>query len=297
MYRELLANYKNVKYEEVLKNHTTFHIGGKCKALIEPESSEEMVELVKLLDKNNIKFFVLGNGSNILVSDNGFNGVIIKLKSKFSKIYCKDDKVISQSGATLKEIFLESLEHSLTGLEFASGIPGTVGGGVYMNAGAYGGEMKDVVEYVKVLDCSTYEIKTIYNENFRFNYRHSIAQDNNYIILEVSFKLKKGIYEEIKNKYEELNFKRESKQPISSYSAGSTFKRPSGYFAAQLIEESGLKGYFVKDAGVSEKHAGFIINRGNATAKDILELIEYVKEKVFEKKGVKLETEVKILGD
>lgn len=286
-----------VRYDEPLKNHTTFGIGGSCIALIEPREVEDIIEAIKICRENNIKFFVIGNGSNLLVSDEGYNGVIIKLKKEFSTIKVEGEYVIAKSGAKLSEVFDVILENSLAGFEFASGIPGTIGGAIYMNAGAYGGEMKDIVETVEVLDMDTFEVKELKNEELEFSYRNSIIQNKNYIVLAIKLKLQKGNKEEIKTIYEDLREKRNSKQPLNFGSAGSTFKRPEGHFASKLIEDSGLKGYHINDAWVSEKHSGFVVNKGNASCKEILELIDHVKNVVFEKFGVKLEMEVKILKD
>lgn len=286
-----------VRYDEPLKNHTTFGIGGSCIALIEPREVEDIIEAIKICRENNIKFFVIGNGSNLLVSDEGYNGVIIKLKKEFSTIKVEGEYVIAKSGAKLSEVFDVILENSLAGFEFASGIPGTIGGAIYMNAGAYGGEMKDIVETVEVLNMDTFEVKELKNEELEFSYRNSIIQNKNYIVLAIKLKLQKGNKEEIKAIYEDLREKRNSKQPLNFGSAGSTFKRPEGHFASKLIEDSGLKGYHINDAWVSEKHSGFVVNKGNASCKEILELIDHVKNVVFEKFGVKLEMEVKILKD
>lgn len=286
-----------VRYDEPLKNHTTFGIGGSCIALIEPREVEDIIEAIKICRENNIKFFVIGNGSNLLVSDEGYNGVIIKLKKEFSTIKVEGEYVIAKSGAKLSEVFDVILENSLAGFEFASGIPGTIGGAIYMNAGAYGGEMKDIVETVEVLDMDTFKVKELKNEELEFSYRNSIIQNKNYIALAIKLKLQKGNKEEIKAIYEDLREKRNSKQPLNFGSAGSTFKRPEGHFASKLIEDSGLKGYHINDAWVSEKHSGFVVNKGNASCKEILELIDHVKNVVFEKFGVKLEMEVKFLKD
>ena len=286
-----------VRYDEPLKNHTTFKIGGNCIALIEPKEVSDIIEAVKICRKNNIKFFVIGNGSNLLVPDEGYNGVIIKLKSEFSKIEVEGDYLIVNSGAKLSEVYTVAYENSLTGFEFASGIPGTIGGAIYMNAGAYGGEMKDIVESVEVLDLDNFELRELKNEELEFSYRKSIIQRRNYIVTTIKLKLQKGNKEEINAVYEDLRERRNSKQPLNFGSAGSTFKRPEGHFASKLIEDAGLKGYHINDAWVSEKHSGFIVNKGNASYKEVMELIEYVQKVVFEKFEVKLETEVRILKD
>lgn len=286
-----------VRYDEPLKNHTTFKIGGNCIALIEPREVSDIVETIKICRENSIKFFVIGNGSNLLVPDEGYNGVIIKLKSEFSTIQVEGEYLIVNSGAKLSEVYTVAYENSLTGFEFASGIPGTIGGAIYMNAGAYGGEMKDIVESVEVLDLDNFELKELKNEELEFSYRKSIIQRKNYIVTTIKLKLQKGNKEEINAVYEDLRDRRNSKQPLNFGSAGSTFKRPEGHFASKLIEDAGLKGYHINDAWVSEKHSGFIVNKGNASYKEVMELIEYVQNVVFEKFGVKLETEVRILKD
>lgn len=286
-----------VRYDEPLKNHTTFKIGGNCIALIEPREVSDIVETIKICRENSIKFFVIGNGSNLLVPDEGYNGVIIKLKSEFSTIQVEGEYLIVNSGAKLSEIYTVAYENSLTGFEFASGIPGTIGGAIYMNAGAYGGEMKDIVESVEVLDLDNFELRELKNEELEFSYRKSIIQRKNYIVTTIKLKLQKGNKEEINAVYEDLRERRNSKQPLNFGSAGSTFKRPEGHFASKLIEDAGLKGYHINDAWVSEKHSGFVVNKGNASFKEVMELIEYVQKVVFEKFGVKLETEVRILKD
>lgn len=286
-----------VRYDEPLKNHTTFKIGGNCIALIEPREISDIIEAVKICRENSIKFFIIGNGSNLLVPDEGYNGVIIKLKGEFSTIQVEGEYLIVNSGAKLSEVYTVAYENSLTGFEFASGIPGTIGGAIYMNAGAYGGEMKDIVESVQVLDLDNFELRELKNEELEFSYRKSIIQRKNYIVTSIKLKLQKGNKEEIKAVYEDLREKRNSKQPLKLGSAGSTFKRPEGHFASKLIEDAGLKGYHINDAWVSEKHSGFVVNKGNASYKEVMELIEYVQKVVFEKFGVKLETEVRILKD
>lgn len=286
-----------VRYDEPLKNHTTFKIGGNCIALIEPREVSDIVETIKICRENSIKFFVIGNGSNLLVPDEGYNGVIIKLKAEFSTIQVEGEYLIVNSGARLSEVYTVAYENSLTGFEFASGIPGTIGGAIYMNAGAYGGEMKDIVESVQVLDLDNFELRELKNEELEFSYRKSIIQRKNYIVTTIKLKLQKGNKEEINAVYEDLRERRNSKQPLNFGSAGSTFKRPEGHFASKLIEDAGLKGYHINDAWVSEKHSGFVVNKGNASYKEVMELIEYVQNVVFEKFGVKLETEVRILKD
>ena len=265
--------------------------------MIEPREISDIIEAVKICRENSIKFFIIGNGSNLLVPDEGYNGVIIKLKGEFSTIQVEGEYLIVNSGAKLSEVYTVAYENSLTGFEFASGIPGTIGGAIYMNAGAYGGEMKDIVESVQVLDLDNFELRELKNEELEFSYRKSIIQRKNYIVTSIKLKLQKGNKEEIKAVYEDLRERRNSKQPLNFGSAGSTFKRPEGHFASKLIEDAGLKGYHINDAWVSEKHSGFVVNKGNASYKEVMELIEYVQKVVFEKFGVKLETEVRILKD
>lgn len=286
-----------IEYDALLKNHTTFGVGGKCIAIIEPNSIDEILESINICKDNNLKYFILGNGSNILVKDSGFDGIVIKLKENFNKIQLSGNQIISQSGATLREVFKFALKNSLTGFEFASGIPGTIGGAIYMNAGAYDGEMKDVVSKIKAIDIDSGKIIEISSSELNFGYRHSVIQEKNLIVVEVTINLKNGNYDDINLIFEDLDTKRNTKQPLEFKSGGSTFKRPDGYFAAKLIEDSGLKGYRVNDAMVSEKHAGFVINVGNATFRDIIDVVEHVKLTVLEKFGVQLEMEVKILGD
>lgn len=287
----------NVKYDEMLKNHTTFGVGGKCIAVVEPKCCEDIIETIKICNENKLKYFVIGNGSNLLVSDEGYNGVIIKLKREFSKIEVNENKLTIQSGAKLSEVFKVTLDNSLKGFEFASGIPGTIGGAIYMNAGAYGNEMKDVVEYVEVIDIDNLKVIKLNLEDLEFGYRKSIIQRKNFIVTSVTLNLDFGDKKEIKSIYEDLNERRNSKQPMDFKSAGSTFKRPNGYFASKLIEDSGLKGHSINDAQVSEKHAGFVINRGNASCDDILNLVNHIKKVVFDKFNVELEMEIKILKD
>ena len=286
-----------VRYDEPLKNHTTFKIGGNCIALIEPREVSDIVETIKICRENNIKFFVIGNGSNLLVPDEGYNGVIIKLKGEFSTIQVEGEYLIVNSGAKLSEIYTVAYENSLTGFEFASGIPGTIGGAIYMNAGAYGGEMKDIVESVEVLDLDNFELRELKNEELEFSYRKSIIQRKNYIVTTIKLKLQKGNKEEISSKVEELNKMRSDKQPLEYPSCGSVFKRPEGYFAGKLIQDAGLQGLTVGGAQVSKKHAGFMVNINSATCEDYKNLIKEVQKKVLEDSGVELECEVKILGE
>lgn len=297
-YRDIFSKVDigEVLYFEPMKNHTTFKIGGPCDVLIMPSTTGQIIDALKVIKENGLAYMIIGNGSNLLVSDKGIKKVIIKLHKNFSKITLEGNKIISQAGATLKEIADFALEQSLTGFEFASGIPGDLGGAVTMNAGAYGGEMKDVLQSVKVID-KDLNVVDIDSSEMNLQYRNSRVQDENLIVLEATIALKEGDYNEIKAYQNELTFKRESKQPLEYPSAGSTFKRPEGYYAGKLIDDSGLRGYRYKDAMVSQKHCGFVINAGDANCEQVLYVINHVKDVVFEKFGVNLEPEVRIIGE
>lgn len=291
----------HVPEEDILENepmskHTTFRVGGEAACFIRISSTEQLQKLIPYFKEIEIPYFILGNGSNLLVGDHGYDGVILQLKEKFSRIETEENLLRAQAGALLSQVAQCALEHSLAGFAFASGIPGTVGGGVMMNAGAYGGEMKQVVEEVTVLD-ENGEILVLDNATMEFGYRTSIIKNRHFTVLEVTFRLSEGIREEIHRKMEELAAKRREKQPLNFPSAGSTFKRPEGYFAGKLIMDAGLRGYSIGGAGVSDKHCGFVINKGNATAADVSEVIEEVKERVKDKFGVTLECEVIRLGN
>ncbi|SES94617.1 UDP-N-acetylmuramate dehydrogenase [Anaerobranca gottschalkii] len=284
---------ENLKINHPLKDYTTFKIGGPADYFATPSTEEALLQLINYAKEFNIPFFVLGKGSNILISDEGYRGIIINLTEKLNKITGEDERIYAQSGATLTDISKKALEHSLTGFEFAIGIPGSFGGGIFMNAGAYEGQMSDVVERVWVIRNG--EIVPIDKEEMEFGYRKSIFQKYNDIIIKGCIKLQKGDYNQIKAKMDELTQKREEKQPLELPSAGSVFKRPQGYFAGKLIEDSGLRGYRIGGAQVSEKHCGFIVNTGGATAQDVKDLIQYIQKTVKEKFGVELEREVKYL--
>ncbi len=280
--------------DALLRDYTSFKIGGKADVMIFPDTTEKFVETVSYLNKNNIPCFVIGKGSNLLVSDNGFKGVVINT-CKYDKIELVDDnKIICQSGASLSKLCRFALENELTGLEFAFGIPGTAGGAAYMNAGAYGGEMKDVLVSCCHINTSG-EVEEYCGNELSLCYRHSAYSDSDKLILSLTLELKKGDKTEIKAKMDDLMGRRRDKQPLEYPSAGSTFKRPEGYFAGALIEQCGLKGFAVGGAQVSEKHAGFVINKNNATAEDVIGVIEHCKKTVFEETGVTLEPEVKII--
>lgn len=281
--------------QEGMKKHTTFRIGGPADLFAAPTTQEAVAEVIRICREQNYPFYIIGNGSNLLVSDDGYRGLILQLYRNFSEILIEEDEIRVQSGAMLSVIAKRALEAGLTGFEFASGIPGTIGGAVVMNAGAYGGEMKDVLTEVTVLTKEN-EIRTIPAAELELGYRTSAVMKNGWIVLGAKIKLQKGDPQAIRARMEELKEQRVTKQPLEYPSAGSTFKRPEGYFAGKLIMDAGLRGFSVGDAQVSEKHCGFVVNKGNATAQDVLELIRQVTEKVKEQFGVTLEPEVKMLG-
>lgn len=284
-------------YDEPMLNHTSFCVGGPAKLLIKPKDEDSLVEIIKEIKRNNYKFYILGNCTNVIVKDNGFDGIIIKLKNKLRDIKkVGNTEIYAGAGVSLKKVSEFAMENSLTGLEFAHGIPGSLGGGVVMNAGAYDGEMKNVIKSVRLLD-ENLRIIEFSGEDMNFSYRHSLVQERDLIVLGATFALSHGDKDEIKEKYEEFDRRRAEKQPLDKPSAGSTFKRPKGYFAGKLIDDSGLRGFTHNGAGISEKHCGFVVNKDNASAKDVLETIEIVQKVVQDKFGVKMEREVKIIGD
>lgn len=284
------------KLDESLKNHTTFRIGGKCRIAVFINGEKVLGELVSYCRDNNVKYFILGNGSNIIADDKDFEGAVFIIGNDFSRInYIRNGVVECEAGLMLSRLCVTVMKEGLTGLEFAYGIPGTVGGALYMNAGAYGGEMSDVVVSADYLDIDG-KVKSISKENMDLSYRHSAFMKSGRIILRVRIKLKQGVIMDIEQKMEKLMNQRREKQPLNFPSAGSTFKRPQGAFAAALIEQCGLKGFSVGDAQVSEKHSGFVINKGEATFEDLMELVEKVKEKVKNDTGYELELEPEILS-
>ena len=286
-----------ILYDEPMSKHTTFRVGGAADVFVRIASEEQLKVLIPELVKSEIPYYVIGKGSNLLVGDKGFRGVVIQLDEAFENIKVNNNVVTACAGASMAKIAKTALQNSLTGFEFAAGIPGCVGGGVIMNAGAYGGEMKDVVSKVRVL-CKDGSVKEYTNEEMCFGYRFSALKNKpEYIVLEVEIILEPGNEEEILAKMQDLAKRRKYKQPLEYPSAGSTFKRPEGYFAGKLIGDAGLSGYSVGDAEVSEKHNGFVINRGNATAADVRTLIETIQCKVYEQFGVNLEREVIYLGE
>ena len=290
-----IVRKEQILEEEPMKKHTTFRIGGPAEYLILPQTTEEIADVIKLCRQEEIPWYIVGNGSNLLVADEGVRGVVIQLLRNFNQIQVEGCQIRMQAGAQNAAVAKRALDASLTGFEFAAGIPGTIGGAVVMNAGAYGGEMKDILKEVTVLDPNGM-IRTIPTEELDLGYRTSIIARKGYVVLEAVIVLKTGDPKEIKAAMDELKEKRVTKQPLEYPSAGSTFKRPEGYFAGKLIMDAGLRGFSVGGAQISEKHCGFVINKGNATAKDVTELMDETKKIVMEKFGVALEPEVKRLG-
>ncbi len=285
----------SVKKDEPMSLHTTFKTGGNASFFIEPSSAEETAETVKLLKELSLPYVIIGNGSNLLVSDRGYKGFVIKLGKSFSEITAAGDTITAEAGASLSGVAAAALREGLSGFEFAAGIPGSVGGGVCMNAGAYGGELKDVI--TKVTAVKDGEIITLENKECNFGYRTSRIMQEDMIVLKAEFKLTPGDRALISEKMNDLAKRRSDKQPLNYPSAGSTFKRPEGYFAGKLIEDTGLRGFSVGGAQVSEKHCGFIINKGGATSSEIYSLICEVQKRVFDKFGVELQREVRLIGD
>ena len=282
--------------EEPMKKHITFRVGGPAACFLTPSTKEQIREILHICQEEKTPYFILGNGSNLLVSDQGFDGVVLQVYKNMNQVTVEGEHLRVQAGALLSATARKALKAGLTGMEFAAGIPGTMGGAVVMNAGAYGGEMKDILESVTVLTPEG-EQKELKNEELQLGYRTSVVKEKGYIVLEAVLSLKKGDPEAIKSRMDELKEQRVTKQPLEYPSAGSTFKRPEGYFAGKLIQDAGLRGYQVGGAQVSEKHCGFVINKENATAKDLVDLIHVVQRIVYEKFQVQLETEVKFLGE
>ena len=293
---EDILDKDSIKYNEPMKKHTTMKVGGLCDCMVEPSSIEEIQKVLEYVKENNITYYIIGNGSNLLVKDEGVHALIIKIANKFSGFEVNGEYIKAYSGCSVPKLSQIAKENSLSGLEFACGIPGSVGGGIRMNAGAYGSEMVNVVEKVGFLD-ENGNLKEIDGKDAHFTYRHSMFVDNpQYVVVYAIYKLVKGNKEEISKIMEENMNSRKQKQPIEYPNFGSVFKRPEGYFVGKLVDDCGLKGYKIGGAQVSTKHSGFMINIGDATCKDVLDLIEYVKEKVYEKFNVKLQEEVVILG-
>lgn len=291
-----ICKESRVLKDEPMNLHTTFRIGGKADAFLSVYSEKELQEIIAYLNKEDIPFYVIGNGSNLLVSDEGYRGVILQLADGFAEIKQEGNCIYAEAGALLSKVASVATNAELTGMEFASGIPGSIGGAIVMNAGAYDGEMKGIVKEVHLLT-RTGEKRVLSCAEMKFGYRHSILKECDDIVLGVTLQLKPGNKEEIMDKIKDFAQRRRDKQPLEYPSAGSTFKRPEGYFAGKLIMDAGLKGFCVGGAQVSEKHCGFVINKGDATAKDVQGLMQEVKRIVNETYGVELEPEVIFLGD
>ncbi len=289
-----IAGEDNVLRDVPMSKHCTFRTGGNAALFVSPSGATQLMDIVSFARLNNVPYYVIGNGSNLLVDDAGYDGVIIHIGKNMSSVDVVDNVIIAMAGASLAKTASVAYEHGLAGLEFASGIPGSVGGAVYMNAGAYGGEMKDVVTATTYIDKRGH-MGMVKGDEHQFDYRKSVFGDGD-IILMTTFELKPGDKDEIAVKMADFNGRRRDKQPLDMPNAGSTFKRPEGHFAGKLIEDCGLRGYSIGGAQVSEKHCGFVVNKGDATTEDILKLIEHIQDTVYQKFGVMLETEVKYLG-
>lgn len=296
LYEDMTSNVKGrVLKDEPLKNHTYFKIGGPAGILAEPENTEDLKTVLKLIKKHDVDCFIIGNGTNLLVSDDGYNGAIVKIGENFDYFSKVENKVTVGAGTLLSVLAKYLARESLAGFEFASGIPGYIGGAVYMNAGAYGGEMKDVVKKVRCIDLDG-NMHEFTNEEMEFSYRHTKLTDSDLIVLDAELELTYGNKEEIMEIIRDLNEKRITKQPLNLPSAGSTFKRPANGYASKLIEDAGLKGLRYKGAMVSDKHSGFVVNYDNATCDDVLGLMRIVISTVNDKFGIILEPEIKIVG-
>ena len=302
MNNEIISYFKNIVSEEKIyldepmSRHTTFKTGGPATLFICPGTQEEVEKVSGIVRRLTIPCFVIGNGSNLLVSDKGFEGVVISLE-RLSGISLKGkNEIVAEAGALNSSIASFARDHSLTGFEFAAGIPGTIGGAMIMNAGAYGGEMKNITKEVTVISPAG-DVMILENDTMEFGYRTSAIKGRDYIVLSALLSLEKGLEKDITDRMKELALKRKEKQPLEYPSAGSTFKRPEGHFAGKLIEDAGLRGYSVGGAQVSEKHCGFVINKGDATSRDIYDLIQDVKKKVYASSGITLEPEVVMLGE
>lgn len=293
------VNESKIKFDEPMAKHTTLKVGGTADVMVMPETVEDIQNTIKFAKESNIPVLVIGNGSKLLVLDEGIRGIVIKIGSRFANVTVEGENITAEAGLSLPRLAIIAKDNSLTGLEFAAGIPGFVGGGVFMNAGAYGSDMATVVSEVTYLD-ENLEIKTKTKDELEFEYRKSFFKnykDKGYVILQAKFKLEKGDKEQIEAKMKENNDARKLKQPLEYPNAGSTFKRPEGYFVGKLIDDLDLKGYRIGGAEISTKHSGFIVNLGDAKAKDILRLINHIKEKVYDANGVKLEEEIIIIGE
>lgn len=293
--REIVPE-EQILFHEPMSRHTTFRVGGEAECMVIIRQEEELVRLIAYLNQLGQAYFILGNGSNLLVGDKGCQDMIVKLGGEMEEIRAEDCRIVAKAGALLSQVAFYAKNHGLSGMEFAAGIPGSIGGAIVMNAGAYDGEMKQIVESVRVMDRDG-QILTLDNDTMEFGYRTSIIRNRPFIVLEVTLRLTAGDEAQIGAKMEELARLRKSKQPLEYPSAGSTFKRPEGHYAGKLIMDAGLRGYRIGGAQVSEKHCGFVINTGNASAADIREVIEEVQERVNGKFHVRLEPEVVFLGD
>lgn len=294
---EEVINKDIIKYEEPLAKHNTMKVGGPCRALVEVRTIEDIKNAIKFAKENNIKYYILGNGSDVFATDKGYDGLIIKIAKYFSDVKRDGNFVIATAGIGMPRVAMFCYKEGLTGMEFACGIPGTIGGGVRMNAGAYGSQMDAIVYETKYLDADG-NIKILSKEDHNFGYRHSYFKDHpECVILETTFKMEEGNKEDIKSVMDKNTAARREKQPLEYANSGSTFKRPEGYYVGQIIQESNLKGYNVGDAEVSTKHAGFVINKGNASAQDVMDVIKHVQEVIKKNYGVDLETEVIIIGE
>ena len=282
---------------EPLSGYTSFRIGGPARALVIVHNEKELSRVLRLLRDSQTRHFLIGNGSNLLIKDGGYNGIIIKLGGEFEELSCEGELIEAGAACLLSRVSSAAAENSLAGMEFASGIPGTLGGAVFMNAGAYGGEMKDIVESVRVMSPDGFSTIDVSGDDMEFSYRHSILEETGDIVVAVAFSLSKGDKQDIQATMAELTQKRNEKQPVQYPSAGSFFKRPEGHFAGKLIQDAGLKGVTVGGAQVSQLHSGFVINVGGATASDIIDLMHLVQNTVYDRFGVMLEPEVRIIGD
>lgn len=292
----LILNEKNIFINEMMSKHTTFRIGGPADFFVVPECVDEVCKIIKLCKEQRIPYYIIGNGSNLLVGDKGYRGIVIQIYKNMGAIKIEGNRIYAQAGSLLSKIAATACAAELTGFEFAAGIPGTLGGAVMMNAGAYGGEMKQVLESATVLT-EDGTVKTLSVAELELGYRTSIIAKKKYIVLEATICLENGNEKEIRDYMNELKEKRITKQPLEYPSAGSTFKRPDGYFAGKLIEDAGLRGFRVGGAQVSEKHCGFVVNNKGATAEEVVELMKQVSDKVEEMAGVRLEPEVKLIGE
>lgn len=295
MNKELFKKF-DVRFNEPMKLHTTMEVGGPCDVMVFPHNEEEILEILQIVQRHNLPYRVIGNGSNLIVRDKGLREVVIKIHDNYSKIKRQDNYITAQAGALLKDVANFALKNGLSGMEAISGIPGDIGGAVTMNAGAYGGEIKDVLIDCKVVN-KDLEVLWLKNEEMNLRYRNSRVQDEDLVVLEARFQLEPKDQKLIEEKQKEYTKKREEKQPLEYPSAGSIFKRPEGYYAGKLVDDCGFRGYQLNGAQVPEKHCGFIINREGCETKDILNLIHLIQKTVKEKFNVDLETEVRIIGE